>query len=155
MEEPPDPLFQPNGDTFYLFEAADEKKIKGNYKTMVKDGQDFVRNDYNIHFLVVHIIILFFIFPRLVFLADGFRWKQEGTFKINHEDEGEIWPCKKVYYKTVLPDQSLTAAFKRNAFYHSKFPLRVLVVYQGDSSVQVPRPHGKLFVEHYANCVLY
>ena len=38
MEEPPDPLFQPNGDTFYLFEAADEKKIKGNYKTKVKDG---------------------------------------------------------------------------------------------------------------------
>ena len=43
--KPSNPLFQPNGDTFYLFEPADEKKIKGNYKTMVKDGQDFVRND--------------------------------------------------------------------------------------------------------------
>ena len=37
----------------------------------------------------------------------------------------------------------LTRAFKREAYFHTKYTLRVLVVYIGDSSVQVPRPHGK------------
>ena len=79
--------------------------------------------------------------------SDGWRWKQDGTLKIPHEHEGETWPCKKVYYKTVLPDKSLSGDFKREAYYHPKYPLRVLVVYNGDSSVQVQRPHGNYSID--------
>ena len=55
----------------------------------------------------------------------------------------ETFQAKKKYYQTVLPDKTLTRAFKGEAYFYAKYPLRVLVVHIGDSLMQVPLPHGK------------
>ena len=46
------------------------------------------------------------------------------------------------YLGKVDGQQVLSSAFKREAYHHPDYPLRILVRYIGDSSVQVPLPHG-------------
>ena len=77
---------------------------------------------------------------------DGWHWRQQGTSSI--QCDGAV--CKKMFFYTVLgtteKEQVLSAEFKREAFHHQDYPMRVLVRYIGDSSIQVglPRDFAKI-----------
>lgn len=72
--------------------------------------------------------------------ADGWRWIQQGTSTIVHDG----FQCKKYFFYTALPggNPSHSNKFKREAFWHPDKPLRYYIRYIGDSTIQVPFPHG-------------
>jgi hypothetical protein len=75
--------------------------------------------------------------------ADGWHWRQQGTSTFQCEGAN----CKKFFFYTYLGkaegEQVLSSGFKREAFMHPDYPLRVLVRYMGDSSVQVATVNTK------------
>ena len=70
--------------------------------------------------------------------ADKWHWRQRGSTA--YVIEGVI--CKKIEFSTItgifLGEQRVSNEFKREAFFHPHYPMRVLVRYIGDSSVQDP-----------------
>lgn len=97
-------------------------------------------------FPVGPLLEIIIIFVSTDWRDDGWHWRQQGTSSIQCDGV----TCKKMFFYTVLgtteKEQVLSAEFKREAFHHPDYPLRVLVRYIGDSSVQVglPRDFAKI-----------
>jgi len=79
--------------------------------------------------------------------ADAWRFKQSGTSSFDFTDEdGEVVRCQKVFDYTYLGKKNkkavLSAKFKREVYHNPNYPLRFLINYVGDASVQISAPHG-------------
>lgn len=75
--------------------------------------------------------------------TDGWHWRQQGSSLIQN-DEGVT--CKKYFFYTIVENEEgkrvLSHAFKRIVYHNPDFPLRFLIIYVGDCSIQVALPHG-------------
>lgn len=84
---------------------------------------------------------------------DGYHWRQQGSFTFDCEGV----PCKKMYFYTNLGKLNgelvLAPDFKREAYLHPDYPLRVLVRYVGDASIQVDDISSKLSNEDYLQLI--
>ena len=81
--------------------------------------------------------------------ADGYHWRQHGG-KNNIKFNGKL--CKKTPYYTLFKNEEgqieETNKYMRYCYEHPDFPLRCLIVYKGDATLQNEYPHGNATTEH-------
>ena len=78
-------------------------------------------------------------------VADGYRWKANGTVSFSHGGE----TCKNFYYKLLVEEEEkgvkkkkYTTEFSRRVVTFESDPSRALIYYLGNDSVVVDLPHG-------------
>ncbi len=78
--------------------------------------------------------------------SDGWSFKQSGHYNVKFKEEGETLVGHKWFEYTNLGNKNgkavLLKEFKREIFAHPSFPLRRLIHYIGDCTLQVEKPHG-------------
>ena len=130
MEPVGQPILKSEGGFHYLYEAESAEKIDGMHTILLL-------------FILYKYLLLPFFKMSVDWRADGWHWRQQGTSTFLCEGVS----CKKFFFYTYLGkaegEQVLSSGFKREAFMHPDYPLRVLVRYMGDSSVQVATVNTK------------
>ena len=95
----------------------------------------------------MHISVLFYLKYTYVCTDSVFIYRLENRSLAWREGGGKVLQfdmmmLRKKPYKTLLANGETSNAFTRTAYWIESYPLRFLVVYEGDSSKQEKFPHG-------------